>query len=142
MNAFRIRLYLTLLAAFLAVDAIWLGLVARGFYRDQIGFLLAPEVNWPAAGVFYLLFVLGIQVFVAGPGLERGDLGWTLRRAAFFGLVTYATYDLTNLATVRDWPLLVTVVDLIWGAVLCTIVSLVGFLAGRRMSRAAVPPIR
>jgi uncharacterized membrane protein len=133
MNAFRIKLYLTLLAAFLAVDAVWLGLVAPGFYRDQIGFLLADDVNWLAAGSFYLLFILGIQVFVVGPGLERGELGWTLRRAAFFGLVTYATYDLTNLATVRDWPILVTVVDLVWGAVLCTAVSLVGFAAGRRM---------
>jgi uncharacterized membrane protein len=133
MIVFRTKLYFTLLAAFLAVDAVWLGLVAPGFYRDQLGYLLAAEVNWLAAGVLYLLFIAGIQVFVVGPGLERHAIGWTLRRAAFFGLVTYATYDLTNLATVRDWPLLVTVVDLAWGAVLCTIVSLVGYLAGRRL---------
>jgi len=132
-TVFRAKLYVTLLAAFLVVDAIWLGLVARGLYRDQLGHLLAPEVNWLAAGVFYLLFIAGIQLFVVEPGIQRGASGWTLRRAALFGLVTYATYDLTNLATLRDWPLLVTIVDLAWGAVLCTIVSLAGFLAGRRM---------
>jgi uncharacterized membrane protein len=132
MIAFQTRLYLALLGTFLAVDAVWLGLIARGFYREQIGYLLAPQVNWTAAGLFYLLFIGGIQVFVVLPGLARGALGWTLRRAAFFGLVTYATYDLTNHATVRDWPLLVTVVDLIWGATLCTVVSLAGYLVGRR----------
>lgn len=133
MTVFRAKLYVALLAAFLAVDGIWLGLVAPGFYRDQIGHLLAAEVNWLAAGAFYLLFIAGIQLFVVEPGIRRGAIGWTLRRAAFFGLVTYATYDLTNLATIRDWPVLVTVVDLAWGSVLCTLVSLAGFLAGRRM---------
>lgn len=133
MTVLRAKLYLALLAAFVAVDAVWLGLVASGFYRDQLGHLLAAEVNWLAAGVFYLLFIAGVQLFVVEPGLQRGALGWTLRRAAFFGLVTYATYDLTNLATIRSWPVLVSVVDLVWGAVLCTIVSLVGFLAGRKM---------
>lgn len=129
----RLKLYLACLAVFLAVDAIWLGLVARNFYREHIGYLLAPDVNWLAAALFYLLFVLGIQVFVVEPGLRSGSLRQTLVRAAFFGLVTYATYDLTNQATVRDWPVLVTAVDLVWGAFISTVVSLAGFRVGRRL---------
>ena len=129
--SFYIKLYFTTLLAFFAIDLLWLGLVARNFYNKQLGFLLSPNPNWIAAIIFYLLFVAGILVFVVLPGLEDNSLKATLLRAAFFGLVTYATYDLTNLATVKDWPLLVTVVDLAWGAILSTLVSWVSFLAGK-----------
>jgi uncharacterized membrane protein len=132
---FRLKLYLGTLAAFLAIDALWLGVVARGFYRDHLGFLLAAEPNWVAAGVFYLLFVAALQVFVVLPGLRAGTAKHVMTRGAFFGLVTYATYDLTNLATVRDWPVIVTVVDLIWGAVLSLTVGLAGFYLGKRLER-------
>jgi len=125
------KLYLATLGAFFAIDLVWLGLVARQFYREQIGFLLAPEPNWLAAIIFYLLFVLGILVFAVLPGLESDSIKKTLFLGAFFGLVTYATYDLTNLATVKGWPLLVTVVDLIWGTFLSVSVSFVGFKAGK-----------
>ena len=129
--AYYLKLYLIILIAFFAIDMIWLGLVARTFYRKHLGFLLAPNTNWIAAMLFYLLFILGILVFVVGPGLDDDSLRTTLLRAALFGLVTYATYDLTNLATVKDWPVLVTVVDLIWGTVLSVTVSLVSFGAGK-----------
>jgi uncharacterized membrane protein len=135
MTAFRLWLYLVLLASFLVLDAIWLGLVAKGFYSEHLGYLLAPEPNWAAAAVFYLLFVAAIQVFVVQPGLDAPTAGPTLRRGAFFGLVTYATYDLTNLATVRDWPLIVTLVDLAWGAALSITVGWVGYLVGRPLSK-------
>lgn len=128
---YYVKLYLATFAVFLVVDMVWLGVVARGFYRDRLGYLLAPSPNWAAAAVFYLLFVGGILVFVVVPGLEFGSLGATLVRAALFGLITYATYDLTNLATVRDWPLAVTVVDMAWGTVLSTVVSLASFHVGR-----------
>ncbi len=128
-----IKLYCATLIAFFAVDMIWLGLVARSFYKKQLGFLLSPEINWPAAIIFYLLFVAGILVFVVLPGLKEDSLQTTILRAALFGLVTYATYDLTNLATVKDWPLIVTVVDLAWGAVLSMAVSFIGFWAGKRL---------
>ena len=128
---YYIKLYLVTLVAFFAIDMIWLGLVARTFYRQQIGYLLAPKTNWLAALIFYLLFIGGILVFVVVPGLQDDSLRTTLLRAAFFGLVTYATYDLTNLATVKDWPLAVTLVDLAWGSVLSVLVSLVSFLAGK-----------
>jgi uncharacterized membrane protein len=132
--AYYLKLYLATLVAFFAIDMIWLGLVARTFYRKQLDFLLAPNTNWIAAIVFYLLFILGILVFVVVPGLENDSLKTTLLRAALFGLITYATYDLTNLATVKDWPVLVTVVDLVWGVVLSVTVSLVSFGVGKWLS--------
>ena len=129
--AFYIKLYFTTLGAFFAIDMVWLGLMARTFYRKQLDFLLSPNTNWVAAIIFYLLFIVGILVFVVLPSLEDNSIKATILRAALFGLVTYATYDLTNLATVKDWPLLITIVDLAWGTVLSIAVSCVGFLAGK-----------
>jgi len=131
MMAYYLKLYLATFAAFLAIDLVWLGLVARTFYRKYLGFLMAPSPNWLAAILFYLLFIVGILVFAVLPGLETNSLKNTILRAALFGLVAYATYDLTNLATLKDWRLTVTVVDLIWGTVLSVAVSCVGFLAGK-----------
>jgi uncharacterized membrane protein len=131
MLAYYVKLYFATLVAFFLIDMVWLGLVARTFYRKHLGFLLAPTTNWIAALIFYLLFILGILVFVIMPGLQDHSLKTTLLRAALFGLVTYATYDLTNLATVKNWPLLITVVDLAWGTVLSMAVSYVGFMVGK-----------
>jgi uncharacterized membrane protein len=131
---YNVKLYLATLVVFFAVDMTWLGLVAKKFYTKHLGFLMAPEINWYAALIFYLLFIAGVLIFVILPGIRDNDLTTTLVKAAFFGLITYATYDLTNLATVKDWPLLVTIVDLVWGMVLTTIVSLAGFFIGKWMS--------
>jgi uncharacterized membrane protein len=129
--AYYVKIYLCALVGFLALDAVWLGIVARGFYRKHLGFLLTDQPVWWAAVVFYLLFIAGMLVFAVAPGLQAGSLRKTLLLGGFFGLVTYATYDLTNLATVKNWPLVVTVVDLIWGTVLAASVSGIGYLAGR-----------
>lgn len=126
-----LKLYLATLIAFFAIDMIWLGIVAHTFYRKYLGFLLAPSTNWLAAIIFYLLFIVGILVFVVLPGLENNSLKTTLWRAALFGLITYATYDLTNLATVKDWPVIVSIVDITWGIVLSVSVSFIGFWAGK-----------
>lgn len=123
-----IKIYLGMLTVFLAVDLVWIGFVARSFYRRQIGYLLADKPFWAAAIFFYMLFVLGIMVFVVLPGLESGICKLTLLRAAFFGLVCYGTFDLTCLALMRDWPIAVTVVDMLWGMVLSCIVSVAGLL--------------
>ena len=131
---YYLKLYAATLLAFLAIDIVWLGLVARTFYRKQLGFLLAPSPNWGAAFAFYLLFILGILFFVVVPGLKEDSAKSILLRGALFGLVAYGTYDLTNLATVKDWPVLVTVVDLIWGTFLSVSVGLVGFMAGKWLS--------
>ena len=131
MLGYYVKLYLCTLVAFFAVDMLWLGLVARRFYSRYLGFLLSPHPKWSAAILFYLLFVAGLLVFVIVPGLQAGSLRKVALLGALFGLITYATYDLTNLATVKDWPLLVTVVDLLWGMALAAVVSCLGFLAGR-----------
>jgi uncharacterized membrane protein len=134
MLAYYLKLYFATLIAFFAMDMVWLGLVARTFYRQYLGFLMAPSPNWLAVVIFYLLFIAGILVFVVLPGLKDNSLKTTLLRAALFGLITYATYDLTNFATLKDWPVLVTVVDMIWGTVLSVLVSYVGFMAGKWLS--------
>ena len=131
--AHYLKLYFATLIAFLAIDMVWLGLVARTFYRNYLGFLMTPTTNWIAAVLFYLLFILGILVFVVVPGLRANSLKATLLRAALFGLVTYATYDLTNLATVINWPVLITVIDMAWGIVLSVLVSYISFMAGKRL---------
>jgi uncharacterized membrane protein len=124
---FYLKLYLASLVVFFAVDMVWLGLVANSFYKKYLGYLMAPTVNWFAAILFYLLFILGILVFVVVPGAKENSLQTTILRAVLFGLITYATYDLTNLATINQWPLIVTLVDLAWGMILSTIVSVAGF---------------
>ena len=123
-----IKLFIIALPVFFIIDMIWLVLIAKRFYQDQIGFLMKPDVNWLAAIVFYLLFITGIVIFVITPALEKHSWTHAVIFGALFGLITYATYDLTNLATVKDWPLLVTVVDLIWGSVLASTVSLITYL--------------
>ena len=124
-------LFLITLVTFLIIDLIWLGLVARKFYREQIGFIMAPKVNWPAAVIFYLLYIVGLLYFVTYPAIMRESTAYALYSGALFGLICYATYDLTNLATLKNWPLRVTLVDLVWGTLLSTLLSLVGYLFGR-----------
>jgi uncharacterized membrane protein len=129
--AFYIELYFATLIAFFAIDMVWLVFVARSFYRKYLGFLMTPSPYWLAAIIFYLLFTVGILVFVVVPGLEDNSLKTTLLRAALFGLITYATYDLTNLATVKDWPVIITIVDMSWGTALSVAVSFVSYMVGK-----------
>ena len=116
-------LYVIATTIFLACDLVWLGLVARGFYQRHLGYLMRDPINWSAALVFYLLFVVGLLIFAIKPALDVQNPLRALLYGALFGFFTYATYDLTNLATIRDWPLIVTVADLSWGVVLCSIVA-------------------
>jgi len=103
---------------FFAIDMIWLGVIARGFYRKALEPLLTPTINWTAAFLFYFLFLVGILIFALLPGIERRSLVHTVTMAALFGFLAYATYDLTNLATLREWPLVLSIVDMVWGAFL------------------------
>ncbi|MEI6614003.1 MAG: DUF2177 family protein [Chrysiogenales bacterium] len=122
-------MYLLTLVVFFLIDMVWLGLVAKNFYRRHLGAMLSPTVNWPAAILFYLLFIAGLLLFVIEPA--QGRVLQALWKGSFFGLIAYATYDLTNLATLNNWPLLVTVVDLVWGTVLGAAVSFVSVLLRR-----------
>ena len=128
-----IKLFLIALPVFFAIDMVWLGLVAKNFYRDRIGFLMTPNINWVAAIIFYLIFIAGLVVFVISPAMEKGSWMYAILFGALFGFITYATYDLTNLATLKDWPLMVTIVDLIWGAVLAASVSTITYFIASKI---------
>jgi uncharacterized membrane protein len=122
-----IKLFFIALPAFFVIDMIWLILVAKSFYKKHLGFLMRPDVGWAPAILFYLLFIAALVTFVISPAVEKHSWVHALLYGAFFGLVTYATYDLTNLSTLKDWPLTVTVADLIWGSVLAASVSVVTY---------------
>ena len=128
-----IKLYVIALPVFFAVDMLWLGIVAKDFYRAQIGTLLKPDVNWTAAIVFYLIFLAGLMIFVIAPAIEKGTWTHALLFGALFGFVCYATYDLTNLAVTKDWPLLVSFVDMIWGATLAAVVSTATYFIAEKL---------
>ncbi len=128
-----IKLYMIALPVFFAIDMVWLGLVAKNFYSKQIGFLMKTEVNWLAAILFYLLFIVGVVVFVIMPAIGQKSWVHALGYGALFGLITYATYDLTNLATVKNWPIAVTVVDLVWGMTLASSVSVITYLIANKL---------
>lgn len=127
------KLFLIALPVFFAIDMVWLVLVAKNFYQKQIGFLMRPDINWLAAIIFYLLFITGLIVFVITPAMVKQSWVHALLYGALFGLVTYATYDLTNLATLKDWPLLVTLIDLVWGSVLAASVSVITYWIANRI---------
>ena len=109
------------------LDWIWLGTVAKTFYRSQIGKLLLDKPNMTAAVLFYIIYVVGVVTFVVTPALEKGSLSYAIGRGALFGFVAYATYDLTNLATIKGFTTKVVVVDLAWGAFLTAVVAGVTF---------------
>ena len=113
---------------FMGIDLIWLGFVAKNIYSKYLGYLMASQVNWLAALVFYVIFIIGVLYFVIAPSLVDRDFTQLVIRAMLFGFMTYATYDLTNLATVRDWPITITIIDLIWGTTLSTGVSVISYL--------------
>ena len=125
------REYLILYAltgvVFVIVDLIWLGMVAKGFYRRNLRFILSEDVNWAAAGCFYLIYVAGILYFAVRPAIVEHFMGKAAFLGALYGFFTYATYDLTNLATIRKWPIIIVVVDILWGVCLCAFVAAVSF---------------
>lgn len=127
------KLYLIALPVFLAIDMLWLGIVAKNFYAKQIGTLMKSNVNWVAAIVFYLIFIIGLIVFVIAPAVEKKSWMQALVMGMLFGFVCYATYDLTNLAVAKDWPILVTIVDMIWGAVLAGSVSIITYFIANKI---------
>jgi uncharacterized membrane protein len=128
-----IKLFSIALPVFFAIDMVWLGVVAKNFYRAKIGGLMKSDVNWLAAIIFYLIFIVGLVVFVISPAVQKGSWMHALLFGALFGFVCYATYDLTNLAVAKDWPLLVTIVDLVWGAVLASSVSIVTYFIANKI---------
>ena len=123
--------YLATLVVFAIVDTLWLGVVARGFYRAELGDLLAPEVKLWAAVLFYLVYSAGIVIFAVMPAIRAESLVTALVMGALFGFFAYATYDLTNLATLRDWPLRMSIVDIAWGTFITSMTATTAAFAMR-----------
>lgn len=118
--------YGTSLITMTVLDAAWLGFIAPSFYKKHLGYLMTDKTNWLAAIAFYLIFIFGITLFVVYPGWKNASsLLKVAAMGAVFGLVTYATYDMTNQATIKNWPAIVTIVDLLWGTVLTAAVCTV-----------------
>lgn len=127
-----IKHYLVALVVFTLIDLVWLLLISRKLYQEKIGHLMAEKVNLPAAAIFYLLFIAAMVFFVISPAVDKSSIWFALGAGAFFGLVTYATYDLTNLATLRGWPVSMTIIDLIWGTFITSTTSaLATWISGR-----------
>ncbi len=119
-----VTLYLMSVPVFFAIDMVWLGLVASNFYKSQLGSLMG-DINWTAAIIFYLIFLVGLTFFAIYPAALKNSLITAAILGGLFGFFTYATYDLTNLATLKNWPLSVTIVDMVWGTVLGAVVSVI-----------------
>jgi uncharacterized membrane protein len=127
MVIFYLKLYTLTVPIFFIIDMLWLGVIAKRFYRRQLDFILSPQVNWAAAVIFYLMYIAGILFFCVRPAVNNNSWGQAAFLGALFGFFTYATYDLTNLATIKNWPLAIVVVDILWGVCLCTLVALLSF---------------
>jgi len=133
MTIFYLKLYVLTVPIFFIIDMLWLGVVAKGFYRRQLDFILSPQVNWTAAVVFYLMYIAGILIFAVRPAVNHNSWSQAAVLGALFGFFTYATYDLTNLATIKNWPMVIVVVDILWGVCLCTLVALLSFAISKRL---------
>ena len=129
-----VKAYAAALALFLLLDFIWLGFVARDFYASQLGSLLRDRIGYAAAGGFYLAYVVGIVVFAIVPALNSGSWARAALSGALFGLLAYGTYDMTNIATLKDWPITMSIVDMAWGTFLTATVATAGFFAAQLFS--------
>jgi len=119
--------YLLTFIVFLIVDMLWLGVIAKNIYQRYLGSFLTDSVNWTAAIIFYFIFVVGISIFVIYPSVNKDSVYNAIFMGALFGFFTYATYDLTNLATLKGWPLPIVIIDILWGSALSAIVGFSGF---------------
>jgi uncharacterized membrane protein len=129
--SFYLKLYLLTVPVFFVIDIIWLGVVAKSFYQKNLKYILSPNVNWTAAIIFYLIYIAGILIFAVLPAVAKDSLRHAAVWGALFGFFTYATYDLTNLALLKDWPIVIVIVDILWGVVLCSTVATLSFFVAK-----------
>ncbi len=126
--------YVATLAAFTLIDLVWLGVVAKDFYRRELGPLMADPINWTAGLAFYAIFAVGIVIFAVQPALAAGGTMRAGLVGAMFGFFAYATYDLTNLATTKGFPLKMALVDMVWGAILTGLAAAIGTAVALRFA--------
>ena len=127
----NLKLFLVSFITFLFLDAIWLGLIARGFYSKHLSLYLTDNVIWPSAFIFYIIFNIGLLIFVILPSIEKNSYSTLLIYSILYGLVTFATYDLTNHAPIKDWPLIVSIVDMSYGMFVALVSSSAAFYANK-----------
>ncbi len=121
------KMYLVTVPIFFLIDLVWLGVIAKDIYQKYMGHLMRPTPNWTASIVFYLLFIVGLVIFVINPAIQKNSLNYALLYGAMFGFFTYMTFDLTSLAVLKDWPWQIVIIDIIWGVVLSTSVSAISY---------------
>ena len=121
----HLRNFVITFIVFFVIDLAWLGLIAKNLYAKHLGYIMAEKVNWTEAILFYILFIIGILYFAITPATSLSSV---VLSGALFGLISYATYDLTNLATIKSWPVIITVIDLIWGTTLSTLTASISYL--------------
>ena len=125
---FYLKLYALTVPIFFAIDLLWLGIIAKKFYRSNLGHILSDEVNWKAAIIFYLVYICGILIFAVRPAIASSSWRQAVLFGGLYGFFTYATYDLTNMALINNWPLSIVIVDIIWGVCLCALVAYLSFI--------------
>jgi len=126
--------YFIALGVFLVIDMVWLLFIAKNTYSKHLGYLMAPTPNLGAALLFYVIFIMGLLFFVINPALAKESWQYALLAGMFFGLVTYSTYDLTNMATIKDWPTFITVIDLIWGSAVSGTTAIISYFLIKLLS--------
>lgn len=128
-----LKLIVLILPALVILDLVWIAGVAQGIYQSQIGFLLATEVVWWAATLFYVIYAIALAYFVVLPAIRQGSVKSALYNGLFFGLVCFATYDLTNLATTKNWPVSITFIDMAYGTIVAGVVCALAYLLGKKL---------
>ncbi|NLC30812.1 MAG: DUF2177 family protein [Candidatus Moranbacteria bacterium] len=126
-----IKIYLIAVPIFFLIDLTWLGLIAKNIYQKYMGHLMRPTPNWTAAVIFYLLFIVGLVIFAIYPAIRNNSWSYALLYGAMFGFFTYMTFDLTSLAVIKDWRWQIVIIDIIWGIVLSSSVSVLAYLIGK-----------
>jgi uncharacterized membrane protein len=121
----------------ISLEALWIGVLAKSLYQQGIGHLMAENPRMGVALLFYVVYVAGLLLFVVVPNAQDGAWGMTLLHGALFGLVAYATYDLSNLATLKDWPLAMSLIDIAWGAFASCVAAGAGKAALNWVARSA-----
>jgi uncharacterized membrane protein len=126
-------LYFSTLAVCLGIDLTWLGLMNSRFYKPQLSGLMSDKINWLPAILFYILYIIGLLVLVVLPSVDRNSWMRAMVLGGLFGMVAYATYDLSNLATIKNWPVVLTIVDIIWGTALSSILATISYFIAKKL---------
>lgn len=127
-----IKYYFTAFILFFIIDMLWLGVIAKNLYAEQIGFLMTDQIRWGAALLFYALYITGLVVFVILPATKAASWQYAILYGAGFGLICYSCYDLTNLATLKNWPLEITIYDMLWGTFISGTTCIITYLIGSK----------